>query len=507
MAFLPQQQTDTTQQGQQQNQVPTVPQIPTLQGSSGPTASATSGTGSTNTAAPGAAPSAPWQNISSYLNANAGQAGNVADTIAGNLQSQYNTANQGIQQAQQDFGQQIEGARVPLNNDIATRASQTPGQFVQNPNDVASFQKMFNASYAGPQDFSHSQNYSDLQSKVLGAQKQASLVNQGTPGLMTLLQQAESAKGLTPTQGTTALDSLLLQEDPNNFGKISSAAAPFSGLSDYLSSTQQGLDTAAHNAAQEAGATKSSLQNQFIGQGGVVPTFQNKLNTELQGATGKAKDYNNQIADIIGKLGSGQSIDPRVLGQFDTGGALQALNPYGQSSGVFQNILAEGFPGFAPGMLGQFYDAPQQLKTPGLENVMSPQEYADAQAINQLTGQPSIGVPAQLGNQFSVPQSLGGYRDTEALQALYDQMTGLSAPGGPLPQMSADQQTSWLHDTAQLASWLGKPTTVFGDPQPLPPTDPTPAGPGLGPGGGPPYLQPPGQTSGGTNPGGGRHFF
>jgi len=512
MAFLPQDQQDTTQQGQQQNQVPAVPQIPTLQGTSGPTASSSSGTGSTNTAsAPGAAPSAPWQNISSYLNANAGQAGNVADTIAGNLQSQYNTANQGIQQAQQNFGQQIESARVPLNSDVATRAAQTPGQFVQNPNDVAAFQKMFNASYGGPQDFSHTQDYSDLQGKVLAAQKQASLVNQGTPGLMTLLQQAEGANGANPTQGVTALDSLLLQEDPNNFTKVSDAAKPFGSLTDYLSSTQQGLDTAAQNAAKEAAATQSSLQNQFLGQGGVAPSFQNKLNQELQGAVGKAKDYNQTIADTIAALAAGQPLQNTypnwVQSNIDPSGTLQALNPYGTGGGIFQNMLGNGFPGVAPGMLAQFYNAPKQLNTPGLENVMTPQELADAQALNQLLGQSAVAAPTQLGQQFQVPQGYGSFDSKAATQALYDTLMNDQSA---LPQMNDLQLDSYLNDIHTLGSWLGMPNTAYPNPAP-PPATPPPApgtGPGLGDGGGPPYLAPPGGPGGTVpSPGGGRHTF
>jgi hypothetical protein len=476
MAFLPDQQQDQTQQSQTQNQIPAVPQIPTLQGASGPSAGQGSGTGATNTAAsPGAAPTSPWQNISAYLQANAGQAGNVANTIAGNLQSQYNTANQGIQQANQNFGQQIESARVPLNQQVAQQAATNPGQFAKDPNNVAAFQQMFNAQYSGPQDFSHSQDYSNLQGQVQKAQGQAALVNQGTPGLMTLLQEAESQGGRNPTQGITALDSLLLQEDPNNFATLSSAAQPFAGLTNYLGQTQQGLDTAAQNAAKEAAATKSQIQNQFIGPGGVAPTMQAALNKQLQTASQQAKGYNTQISDIIGKLNSGQALSPQESALVDPAGTLQSLNPFGTSGGVFQNMLAEGFPGVAPGMLAQFYNAPAQLAQPGIENVMTPQQYADAQAINQLVGQNAIGVPDHLGNPFAVPQSSGSFEDQAALQALYDTM---NADQSMLPHMSPEQQTSWLHDTQALMSYLGMPSPYQGPPvQPVSePVSPFPNG-------------------------------
>lgn len=503
MAFLPQDPTQQQQQAQQ-GQIPTVPQIPTLQGTSGPTASQSSGT--TNTASPGAAPTTPWQNITSYLNANADQAGNVANTIAGNLGSQYNTANQAIGQAQQNFGQQIEGARVPFNQDLASRAAASPSQLVKNPNDVSAFQKMFKGQYQGPQNFSGTPDYSNLQAKVQNAQKQAALVNQGSEGLMTLLQQAESQGGRNPTQGVTALDSLLMQEDPNNFGKLSAAAQPFAGLTDYLGRTQQGLDASAQNAAQEAAATQAQLQGQFLGPGGVAPSMQQKLNDELQQASQQARGYNTSIADVIGKLNSGQPLTLEESHLVDPAGTLQTINPFGQSGGVFQDMLSNGFPGIGPGMLAQYYNAPSQIAQPGMENVMTPQEYADAQAINQLTGQTAVGVPAQLGKSFAVPQSMGSFQDQAALQSLYDTLSAdqgavfpSSGAGSTLNSLipQSQQQINYLNDMQLLAAYLGLPSPVQATVQPV--EEQTPSGP--------PYLQPLAQTTGTTLTSGGGFAF
>lgn len=479
MAYLATDPNQQTQQGQQQNQIPTVPQIPTLQGTSGTNAGSGSGTsGTTNTASPGAAPTTPWQNITTYLSANAGQAGNVAGTIANNLQTQYNATNQGIQNAQQNFGQQIDSARNPLNQSIASQAATNPGQFVQDPNNVAAFQKMFNQGYTGPQSFSGSQDYSNLQSQVQNAQKQAALVNGGTEGLMTLLQQAESANGKNPSQGVTALDSLLLQESPNNFATLNAATQPFAGLTNYLSSTQQGLDTAASNAAKEAANTNASLQNQFLGQNGVVPSFQDKLNQELQTASKQATGYNQQISDIMSALNAGQGI--QNPGLIDPSGTLAALVPYGTSGGIFQNMVGSGFPGVSPNMLAQFYNAPPQVAQPTMANVMSSQDLADAQALNQLVGQNAVNVPTQLGNPFSVPTGYGSFNSQSADKALYDTLMN---DQGAMSQMNGPQLNSYLNDLNTLAGWLGLPGATAPAPAPTPP-DTAPSGP--------PYLAPPG---------------
>ncbi len=515
MAFLPQgqQQQDQNQPGAQ-NQIPV---IPSLAGSGGPSASQTGGT--TNTASPAGAPSSPWQNVTSYLQANAGQAGNVADVLAGNLTNQYNTAHQGIQDAQQNFGQQIESGRVPLNQQMAQQAAQTPGSFAQDPNNVAAFQKMWNANYGGPQSFSGSKDYSGIQGQVQKAQTNAGLVNKGTPGLMTLLQQAESAQGRNPTQGVTALDSLLLQEAPENFTKINAAAKPFGGLTDYLSSTQQGLDTQATNAAQEATTTKNTLQNQFLGPNGVIPSWQNREAGQLQDLSKQATGYNQSLNDLLAGLNGGQGLSADQLGQLGVtqgsfgGGwnADQMKSLLGQG-GVFPGLLGLGALPMNPGYMAQFYSQPNQVAQPTLANVSNPQEYADAQALNQLVGF-DTGL-AQAPQDYSIPQGHGGFDVGGATSALSNEMRG----AGNI-NLSPDQASQW-NNYYDLLTHGYVPST---DPsrQPVaPPPEPTPTGPDpnvpTSPSPGPGYVWNPtfgiwqdmgGSSGGGGGGGGGTNTF
>lgn len=474
MAYLPDQDEE-----QNQNQSGTTPNIPSFQGTAGPTVSQSSGTSAPSS--PGAAPTSPWQNITNYLGANTGQAGQVADVLAGNLQNTYNTANQAIGQTQTDYAQRIEGARNPYNQDLATRAAASPTSVAGNANDAAAFKKMYSGAYQGPQNFSGSSEYSNLVSQVEKGQKQAALLNQGTPGLMTLLQQSEAANGRSPSQGVTALDSLLLQEAPENFARLTAAASPFAGLTDYLSTTQRGLDTAAQNAAKEAAETGSKLQSAFIGPKGIAPTFQDTLNQSLQSASKQATDYNTQITTILNKLNNGQPLTQAEAYKIDPEGTLQTINPYGTGGGVFGNMLEQGFVG--PSILAQYYNTPGQVAQPMLENVMTPEQLADAKALNQLLGDETISAPDQLGNAFSVPETVGSFRGKDALQGLYD---SLSSWESALPQMDSTRQSSWLTDMQVLASYLGLPSPYQG-PGITPVDEPQI---GLGPDGGPPYLQP-----------------
>jgi hypothetical protein len=328
---------------------------------------------------------------------------------------------------------------------------------------------------------------------------------------MTLLQQAESAKGKNPTQGITALDSLLLQEDPSNFSKLESAASPFSNLTSYLSSTQQGLDTAAQSAAQEAAATQQKMRDAYVGAGGIVPTFNQGVNDAMQNASQKVTGYNQNIADIISDLNAGKALTNSYpdwdASNVDPSGTLSTLNPYGTSGGVFPSMLAMGLgAGVGPNYLTQFYNAPNQVAQPGLENVMTPEQWADAQALNQLIGPGTAQAPAALGQQFQVPSGYGSFDSQGALNGLYN---SLKAQEAELPYMTQEQQSAWLGNMQLLGSYLGIPSTNYPNPQPISGTPPPPpgTGPGLGEGGGPPYLQPPVPGGGGDVSGGGRRFY
>lgn len=491
MAFLPDAQDQSQTGTQQTNQNPVVPTIPSLQGTGGPSTGAGTGAGQTNTASPGAAPSAPWQNITTYLQANAPQANQVANTIAGNLTNQYNTANQAISDAGTNFTGQINSANVAENKDMLNAASTDPTKFASDPNNVTAFQKQYNANYGGPADFSHSSDFANIQNQVIQANQQAALAGQGESGLATLMQQAEK----NPTQGITDLDTLLLQQDPNNYQTVQNAAAPFSNLAGALSGQQTTLDQLAQQAAQGTAQTKQDYQNAFIGPNGVVPGFQSDLNSRLQGASKQTSDYNNSMSNILAQLGAGKPITPQQSFAIDPGGALQNLMPYGGNGAVFTDMVGNGFPGVNPGMLAQYYTPHPQLNQPGLGNIETNDDVAKGQALNQLLGSDQ-GILAPQAAPWQLPSSMGTYNDQGALQGLYDT---LENDKSALPQMSDQQLQSYLADYKQLSNWLGLPGAA--NPTPLPPTtDPTPTGP--------PYLAPPGGPGGTvTSPGGGRHTF
>jgi hypothetical protein len=480
MAFLPDAidpnaQGATPPAGQQIQQVP---QIPTLQGASGPTASSGTGTqtGTTNTAfgGPGAAPSQPWQNISTYLDANAGQAGNVAGKIAGDLTSQYNTANQAITDETPAFTGQVQAGTTATNQSLLDSAAKDPTTFAKDPNNVQAFQNQLNAKYTGPTDFSHSADYTALQGQVLKGQQNAGLANQGTAGINTLLQNSEGNQ----SQGASALDSLLLQENPTNFSTIQSAATPFAGLTSYLNQTQTGLDAAAQKGATDTAATAQNAQGQFNGPGGVVPTFQNQLNSTVQANQSKSQAFNTESSDIIARLGSGQPLTQQEQFDVDPTGGLSAVNPFGTSTGVYQNMLANGLPGGSPGILGQYYTPADQTAPASLANSATVDQRAEANALNQLMGSSQFQIPSS-NTQFYLPQSPGSYNDKAMFQGLFDQLNNNKSV---MPQLTPEQQNSYLTDIQTLGGYLGMPTVP--NPGAPPPADnPTPTGP--------PYLAPP----------------
>lgn len=449
MAFLPDQQDQTQQQNQQQGQVPTVPQIPTLQGTSGPTASGSQGTGVTNTASPGAAPSSPWQNITSYLSANAGQAGNVAGKIAQNLTDQYNQTSGDIGKANDTYQGKISAGAVPDNQALLSQLQASPSQFVADPNNVTQFQNQLNANYTGPQDFSHTPDFSNLQNEVLNAQTQAGLANQGNSGLMTLLGQAEQ----NPTQGVKALDALLMQENPANFQMIQGAAQPFGGLTDYLNTTQTNLDTAAQQAAANTATAKANAANALSTTEG---NFQNAIANEMSGA-GKQFAANQQAyQDYLNSMAGQRAI------------------------GAIESDMEQVVPQLN-GMLPVFNDTQTGMPiTPTLGTVATPDDFATAAALSQLAGNgyvsPLSGANSSLAGTWAPVSYTNAPLSTEASDVAN---VFLNGPGQQI-EINNDQMNRLNQLFQQLQAYNGQvPNAVPINPQV-----------GLGPTGGPPNLQP-----------------
>lgn len=481
--------------------------------------------------------------LSDYLAANADQTQTMGNQIAGNLTSQFGQVQGDVDKAGTDFGSQVSASYTPSNPGVVSAAAADPTKFASDPNNVAAFQGQLNDKYTGPANMESTPAYASIQKEVQGAVDNANLT--GSPGGLSTYLQNSVPKGQTYTPGMNALDTVLLQGNKDANQKITDAAKPFANLTGYLSNAVANGNAAIPGAQQEAQKASDAARAAFTGPGGVIPTFKDSLNQNLTSAQGQAKSFNDRLADIKARLNNGQPLTMEESGLVDPKGTLQTLNPYGQSTGVFQNIQAEGLPGFAPGYFSNYYkDAPGPVAPPSMANVATSDDYSKSQALNALMGEDQGLVPT-LGQQFKPSTNYGTFDDQGALTNMNDTLTsylnqvptgsepsagnpnefsknvlpsfiGLSPLGLPgaivshfllgggdttqptstsvLEQLNPEQQNSWLSDIQALHSYLGMPSPYQGPGiQPVAPPQI-----GLGPNGGPPFLQPPDQTTGTT---------
>lgn len=377
MAYVDQ--SSTTEQDKQNVQSP-LNQPPTT-GSAVGTAGA--GDKTPNQPSSSVAP-APFTNLGSYLAVNAPQIQGMAGQVAGQLGQTYQTAKGAVDTGASNIQNQINAGYAAPNADIVNQAATNPTEFAAKPENVAAFQAQYNDKYNGPASAEVTPDYTTTQGAVQKAVNDAAnLGNYG--GLQSYLTTNLEAN---PTQAISALDTALLNQSPEAIGQINTAAGQFPGLTDYFSQAigQQNQNIA--NAQNAATTNAQSIQNQFTGEGGVIPSFQNDLNARLAAARTLAT---NQGTAAVNALGDFTKFNPETMKTL--GLTPEEVNQLQLNKEILSNY------GTTIGSSGQpYYNADTfNLKnyatqaSPDVqilpENFATPADYAKAAALAQLTGQ------------------------------------------------------------------------------------------------------------------------
>lgn len=236
-------------------------------------------------------PSQPFQNIASYLSANAPQSQQLANQVAGTVSQPIEKAQTDITNTANDFTQSVNKGYTPENNPLISAVSQNPAFVVgENPQNVSNFKANLNDAYTGPTDFTQSPGYGNLESEISAAQAQANNT-QNEAGIQTLLKSVEGPT----TEGINKLDSLLLSANPENYQTIQNAGAGAANLLPTLNQTAtdqnalaaQGSTNASKAAQDAAAALKTALGNE-------TGNLTNEQNT-IQGIV---DEYNNSVGVI-----------------------------------------------------------------------------------------------------------------------------------------------------------------------------------------------------------------
>ena len=371
MSFLPINEENKEAPTGQTTNAPISTPPPQTSGSAGTAASAPKGVSSGSPTQFGSSAS----KLGDYLSANAPQITDQAGKITNDLNQQYGNVSQGITNAANQFGQQVQGGYAASNPDLISQAMQNPSDFASNPGNVQAFQGQYNNTYTGPLSFEGTTPYSDIQNQVNQAVQQGNLLGT-TSGLQSYLQ----GQGTNPSQASATLDTLLLQGNPQAQATIQNAAGQLGNLTGQLQTATQGADQSVIDAQNAAQASQAYAQGQF---NPYVQNFGQTLGNELASAQGV---YTNQLANqnaIQQILNNNGTLTPDMAAaiKIDPTAYTNLVNEINQYSGVY---------GSSPvGSLGNYLTVGNagQGGPPTLSNTASSQEYATAQALSQLLGQ------------------------------------------------------------------------------------------------------------------------
>lgn len=332
----------------------------------GPAVSKTPTSNVSNQVAGTNAPAQPFQNISTYLSANAPQVGQEASTIAGGLNQQASDLGTATTNATGQFENQVNAATKNFTPDQAASFTANPAKFAENPSDVATFESLYNnvTPYTGPADFTSSQPYADLSTKAAGA------ANLGTSlkdfgGIQSYLQTLNPQS----TAGTSALDTALLQGTPEAVAPINTAAATLAGTPANLAVTAAQEDALAQ-AAQQGTQASANLAT-TTGQN-AQSTLQKAIQDRIKAVTASQTSPNSPFNAILAGLQTGQV-------------PTEALATFGIDPAVYNAALKTGDLGAIVRSSPALMDIIQKTLPTG-QNVATPQDVATAQAFQTLFG-------------------------------------------------------------------------------------------------------------------------
>lgn len=419
-------------------------------------------------------PTQPFQNIASYLSANAPQSANLANEVAGTVTQPIAQTTNDITNASQDFTNSVNAGYTPQNTTLISQVAANPTAAAANPNTVTSFQQQLNDAYTGPTDFTAAPAYTNLNAEIANAQAlgQSAL----TPtGIQTLLQSTEAQDY---TQGINNLDALLLNENPQNLQTIQNAGLVANTANNALQNflTTQTTQDAADVQAAEANAAAAQTAAQQ-GLTGAENAFTGNVNQEVANAQQAATAYNQPIIDLQKALATG---DFSVLTPADNAvlaGGTNFAPGFGNVMNAYQ-AAAAGLPGFNLPLQPNFSNAatiPNEATIPTVGNVATPADYAEAQAFNTLAGMPQ-NLPidpamAASAGQFGIPATNPTFNTQSAALDLINLLNATGIENIPAGTQSIGT-APYNQAMSVIGQWLnqnfpGTPTTG-GNPSPLP---------------------------------------
>jgi len=356
------------------------------------------------------APQGQFVGIKQYLDANKNQSQQLANNLGGYVNELGDNARKDLTTQTGNYNKAVDDNTVNLNNDLVEKTKYDKAATANNAQNLADFQKMRDANYAGPTSFETSDYYQPAQQSLTKAQTAAdnTQTEQGQRNLINTYQQDKT--GRIGSAGTTNFDQMLLQSGggKETLGQAREAQKDLGGLFANAS-------TAAAEKAKQAAATtqntRDTIQNVF-GQGGTYGqgTIEKLAQERAQSQINQSNERAGALANLMKSGGPISEADLKDLGisQKDYEGLvsqMQAVKNANMANSGGQGFDTAGNP-WQDLSAANFYSRSSPAAQISAQTAVSPEEIAQYQALNQLMGTNN--------NYFSNP-SLAGTSNLDSI--------------------------------------------------------------------------------------------
>lgn len=435
---------------------------PSTGGASGPATldggGATPGSAGGSSSAP-AEPSAPggsagtgnFVGLKQYLDANKTQSQDLANNLGGYVQGATTRAQDTLNNQTGLYNQDVDKNTVGLDKGVFDQAKSNAASVASDQDKKASFIKMKDANYAGPQSLETSSYFNPITEAL---DKAASVAgNTKTEGgQKTLINQyQQDTSGKQGSVGATNFDQLLLQSGGGK-DTLAKAAAGQQGLAGALDQAKAGALQKAQQAAATTAATKAAIMGEFGGAGASSQqTLENQLkakaNQQIVASKGDQDAVKNQL--LSGAPLSDQTLQQLGMTQ-DQYKYLQGLelksalldwdgsnsNHTANYSPDFTNALQRASDAYySKNLLANQLMAVNPETRINAQNVASADDYARYAALNDLMGTQNsfLSDPSQAGKAVTDNVDL----NYQGAKSFLESLVGINGQGGSKSQYYA----------------------------------------------------------------------
>ena len=324
------------------------------------------------------APTQPkFVNVADYLSKNTEGSAQLGEAASAKLAAQRDEAGSAVSDSGSRFTTDVTAGTTNLDQGVLDSALNDSTNFVKDPNNVAKFMAMRDASYKGPQSLQSTDYFSPTQSKVSGLGTTATGL--GTEEGRNALVHSLSDR---PTQGKTALNQLLLQGNPAAAQKIQDTAGTFKSVEDQWAQILANAPAAADSARATTEATKATT-GQRLGE--TTDAFKGGLQNKLSTAENERNAFNLNYGNIDNKLNGPHSGADLTQRELDDLGISDAF-PYLSKLNDFNSPGALSYYGKTKPLSNYVYGGSANTNLPTLGGVANNDDYAREAALQQLSG-------------------------------------------------------------------------------------------------------------------------